>query len=164
MHASLIIYICCTESMDTMAQSTTSLLYNHTEAIPEQPDDEELKIVMQQIAEKNASILAPHGKEFNNTWSLEFFPNENTCTLCRTPLGALEHVPGSNSSTFLLTRVKMLPAKAWIKRCPNTKCLARHSYHTWKGLKHIAKCNYLAETVFATITHQVSSMLLTSCL
>lgn len=115
-------------------------VYNHTEAIPEQPEDEELKIVMQQIAQKNASILASHDKEFNNTWSLEFFPNENTCTLCRTPLGALEHVPGSNSSTFLLTRVKMLPAKAWIKRCPNTKCLARHSYHSWKeGLEHVAK-------------------------
>lgn len=56
-----------------------------------QPDGKELKIVMQQIAEKNASILAPHDKEFNNTWSLELFPNENTCTLCRIPLGALQH-------------------------------------------------------------------------
>ena len=107
----LITYICCTEGVDTMAHSTASVLYTHSEAIPEQPVDEELKIVMQQIAEKNASILAPHGKEFNNRWSLEFFPNENTCTLCRTPLGALKHIPGSNSSTFLLTRVKMLPSK-----------------------------------------------------
>jgi len=40
-----------------MAKSTAFLLYNYTEAIPEQPDDEQLKIVMQQIAEKNASIL-----------------------------------------------------------------------------------------------------------
>jgi len=133
----LLLYICCAESVDTMAQSTASLLCNHTEAIPEHPDDEELKIVMQKIAQKNASILAPHEKESNNTWSLEFFPSENTCILCGTSLGGLEHIPGSNSSAFLLTRVKMLPAKAWIKRCPNTKCLARHSYHSWKeGLEH----------------------------
>ena len=42
-----------------MAKSTAFLLYNYTEAIPEQPDDEQLKIVMQQIAEENASILSP---------------------------------------------------------------------------------------------------------
>ena len=42
----LLLYICCAESVDTMAQSTASLLCNHTEAIPEHPDDEELKIVM----------------------------------------------------------------------------------------------------------------------
>ena len=123
-----------------------------------QPDGKELKIVMQQIAEKNASILAPHDKEFNNTWSLELFPNENTCTLCRIPLGALQHVPGSNSSAFLLIRVKMLPAKAWIKRCPNTKCLARHSYHSWKeGLEHTGKYMTLLQRLYL-------QLLLTRCL
>ena len=85
----LLLYICCAESVDTMAQSTASLLCNHTEAIPEHPDDEELKIVMQKIAQKNASILSPHEKESKNSWSLELFPSENTCILCGTSLGEL---------------------------------------------------------------------------
>jgi len=76
MHASLII-ICCAGSVDAMARSAASLLYNHIEAIPEQPDDEELKIVMQQIAQKNTSILASMTKSSTVHGHLSFFPNEN---------------------------------------------------------------------------------------
>lgn len=98
-----------------------------TERIPECTG--ELQHILQAIAKKNTSIQP--GSE-DSDWPTLFSPTDDQCLLCGTPLGPLEHTPGSNSRAFLLTKVKMLPVKALIKRCPNHRCLARHSYRTWK--------------------------------
>ena len=107
--------------------STASLLYKFTERIPENIG--ELHHILQAIAEKNTSI---HPGSQDSDWPTLFRPTEDHCLLCGTLLGPLEHIPGSNAQAFLLTKVKMLPVKALIKRCPNAGCLARHSYRTWK--------------------------------
>ena len=71
-----------------------------------------------------------------------FFPIDETCVVCT---WALEHVPGSNTKAYLLTKVKSFPAKVYMKKCPNQHCLARHSYRTWReGIsKHCVVENYL---------------------
>ena len=107
--------------------STASLLYKFTERIPE--NIEKLCHILQAIAEKNTPI---HTGSNDSDWPTLFSPTEEHCLLCGTLLGQLERIPGSNSRAFLLTKVKMLPVKALIKCCPNTGCLARHSYRTWK--------------------------------
>ena len=108
-------------------QSTASLMYKSIEQIPECIG--ELQHILQAIAKKNTSIQP--GSE-DSDWPTLFVPNDDYCLLCGTQLGPLERTPGSKSRAFLLTKVKMLPVKALIKRCPNRGCLARHSYRTWK--------------------------------
>ena len=112
------------------AASTAKILYQHTERIPEHPDNVEMKVVLKNIAVKNASMLLPG--DMRPSWNLEFVPIDETCVLCGTPLGQLQHIPGSNAKAYLLTKVKLLPAKAYMKKCPNQHCLARHSYRTWR--------------------------------
>ena len=117
------------DKTDTMIQSTASLTYSHTEHIPEFPDDE-LRAVLRKISEKNANLITNHGCE--TSWRQEYFPTDDVCILCGTTLGRLEHVPGTSADALLLTKIKLVPVKAIIKRCPNSTCLARHSYCTWR--------------------------------
>ena len=90
----------------------------------------ETKAVLKNIAVKNANMFVPG--DMRPSWNLEFVPTDETCVLCGTPLGQLQHIPGSNTKAYLLTKVKLLPAKAYMKKCPNQHCLARYSYRTWR--------------------------------
>ena len=54
-------------------RSTAKLLYQHTEHIPEQPDDVEMKIVLKNTAVKNANIHAATGGYMRPLWNLDFF-------------------------------------------------------------------------------------------
>ena len=73
-----------------------------------------MKVVMKNIAVKNANMLLPG--DMRPSWNLELFPIDETCAcVVWNSLGQLEHVPGSNTKTYLLTKVKLFPAKVYMK-------------------------------------------------
>ena len=55
------------------AASTAKILYQHTERIPEHPDDVEIKAVLKNIAVKNANMLL-------YTWGYEAFVEPRVCS------------------------------------------------------------------------------------
>ena len=61
------------------AASTAKILYQHTERIPEHPDDVEMKAVLKNIAVKNANMLLPG--DMRPSWNLEFVPTDETCVV-----------------------------------------------------------------------------------
>ena len=137
MHACLII-ICCAESVDTMAQSTASLLYNHTEVIPEHAAwwqrAEDCYAADSREECQHPSTPWQRVQQYMVTWAFSKW----------------EYMHPVQNPTW--------STSAWIKRCPNTKCLARHSYHSWKGgLEHTGKYMTLLQRLYL-------QLLLTRCL
>ena len=102
--------------------STTKLLYQFAEKIPANPESIEFQHILHIISATNSS----------NAWKTEYRPEDERCVLCKTALCPLQHLPGSNTKAFLLTKARFLPVKALIRRCPNPDCLARHPYRTWR--------------------------------
>ena len=116
-----------------MVKSSVRVFEECTERIPEFPHDDRLKPVLQLIAKRNAGLVS---QDAVMSWKTEIYPPDNCCTLCNTPLPEAERVPGSSGNAFLLTKLKLLPVKAFIKRCRNPSCLARHSYRSWREGQH----------------------------
>ena len=113
-----------------MVENTVHILYQAaaSDPVPESPGDLVLAPILQKIHDRNAKTQL--GRQ--DAWQTVFIPAQSHCLLCETELTPPTHVPGSNGRAYLLTRGKLIPAKAFIRKCTNAKCEARHSYHTWR--------------------------------
>ena len=112
--------------IEVCIQSTASLLYKFTERIPECVGgcSTFCSPLLRKTLLFDLAVRILTGLPCSPQTMITVF-------LCNTPLGPLEHIPGSNARAFLLTKVRMLPVRVLIKRFPNPRCLARHSYRIW---------------------------------
>lgn len=117
-------------SLSRVVTNTGKVLYQNaaSDAVPESPQHCELAPVLQIISEKNANTYL----EILDAWNTDFTPAETQCLLCEAELSPLSHMAGSDGRAYFLTRSKLIPAKAFIRKCTSPDCQARHSYHTWR--------------------------------
>ena len=96
--------------------------------IPEDPN--KIPDILQHIAECNAAADLP-GRNLPH-WPSKFHTQYTSCVLYHSSLSQPGRVPGSNGKAYLLSRNKLVPVTAFIRRCTKLSCSTRYSYSTWR--------------------------------